>query len=333
MALSQFACLTNRITMKKIGILFGEENTFPGAFVERVNSKSQNGITAEFVSIDKVIQGKSSDYDVILDRISQDVPFYRSYLKNAALCGTAVLNNPFWWSTDERFFNNALMTKLNVAVPRTVLLPSNRHPENTNSESFRNLKYPLDWDAIFNYVGFPALLKPFAKGGLNNVYYLGNEDDFFKAYNETGQIVMMLQEEIQFTDYYRCYCIDRSQVHIMRYALGKPHHLRFEQNPLQIEKELLIKITEAVLSINYALGYDFNAVELALKNDLPYAVDFCNPSPDVDLNSIGEKNFEWIVEASANMTINRAMLHTEGQNNLTWGRFITQFAKNKGLSF
>ena len=94
--------------MKKIGILFGMENTFPQAFVDKVNSKKVKGIEAEFVSIDKVEQGKATDYAVIIDRISQDVPFYRAYLKNAAMCGTAVINNPFWWSADEKFFNNAL---------------------------------------------------------------------------------------------------------------------------------------------------------------------------------------------------------------------------------
>jgi len=318
--------------MKKIGILFGQENTFPAAFVERVNSKKENGITAEYVSIDKVIQGKSSGYDVIIDRISQDVPFYRAYLKNAALCGTAVINNPFWWSADEKFFNNALMTKLNVAVPKTVLLPSNQHPDDTDSNSFRNLVYPMDWEAIFKYVGFPAFFKPFAGGGWKNVYRLENKDDFFKAYNETGQLVMMLQEEVDFTEYFRCYCIDRSQVHIMRYSPKQPHHLRYDKNPEPIEEKLLAKLTEAVLSINYALGYDFNTVELAIRNGVPYAIDFCNPAPDADLNSVGEENFEWIVEAAANMAIRRALLHTEGQNNLTWGRFITQFAKNKGLS-
>ncbi len=123
--------------MKKIGILFGQENTFPPAFVERVNSKNEKGITAEFVKIDKVVQGDSSGYDVIIDRISQDVPFYRAFLKNAALNGTAVINNPFWWSADEKFFNNALMTKLDVAVPKTVLLPSNQHPDDTDANSFQ----------------------------------------------------------------------------------------------------------------------------------------------------------------------------------------------------
>lgn len=318
--------------MKKIGILFGQETTFPPAFIERVNLKNVKGITAEYVKIDKVAQGEASGYDVIIDRISQDVPFYRAYLKNAALNGAAVLNNPFWWSADEKFFNNALMTKLDVAVPKTVLLPSNQHPDDTNANSFRNLEYPMNWEAIFSYVGFPAYFKPFAGGGWKNVYRLDSADDFFKAYNETGQLVMMLQEEIKFTEYFRCYCLDRKDVHVMRYDPKQPHHLRYMRDPKPIEKPLMEKILYAVLTINNALGYDFNTVELAVRDGVPYAIDFCNPAPDADKISVGEENFEWIVEAAANMAIRRAKAHKAGQNNLTWGSFITIFANNGSLS-
>ena len=321
--------------MKKIGILFGQENTFPPAFVDRVNSKKESaeggGIIAEYVKIERVVQGDASGYDVIIDRISQDVPFYRAFLKNAALSGTAVINNPFWWSADEKFFNNALMTKLNVAVPKTVLLPSNQHPDDTNENSFRNLSYPLNWEAIFNYIGFPAYFKPFAGGGWKNVYKLNNAEEFFKAYNETGQLVMMLQEEIQFTEYFRCYCLDRKDVHIMRYDPKQPHHLRYVRDPDPIKPGLLEKLLEDVLTINNALGYDFNTVELAVRDGVPYAIDFCNPAPDADKNSVGEANFEWIVEAAANMAIRKAKEHKPGRNNLTWGTFITKFAKNESL--
>ena len=318
--------------MKKIGILFGQETTFPPAFVERVNSKNEKGITAEFVKIDKVVQGDPSGYDVIIDRISQDVPFYRAFLKNAALNGTAVINNPFWWSADEKFFNNALMTKLDVAVPKTVLLPSNQHPDDTNANSFRNLDYPLNWDAMFSYVGFPAYFKPFAGGGWKNVYRLESPDDFFKAYNETGQLVMMLQEEIKFTEYFRCYCLDRKDVHIMRYDPKQPHHLRYVRDPKPIDKSLMEKLLHAVLTINNALGYDFNTVELAIRDGVPYAIDFCNPAPDADKISVGEDNFEWIVETAANMAIRRAKEHKTGQNNLTWGNFIKSYANNSSLN-
>jgi len=318
--------------MKKIGILFGQETTFPPAFVERVNSKNEKGITAEFVKIDKVVQGEPSGYDVIIDRISQDVPFYRAFLKNAALNGTAVINNPFWWSADEKFFNNALMTKLDVAVPKTVLLPSNQHPDDTNANSFRNLDYPLNWDAMFSYVGFPAYFKPFAGGGWKNVYRLDSPDDFFKAYNETGQLVMMLQEEINFTEYFRCYALDRKDFHIMRYDPKQPHHLRYVQNPEPIEKTLMEKMNKSLTTISNALGYDFNTIELAVRNGVPYAIDFCNPAPDAEKTSVGEGNFNWIVEAAANMAIRRAKAHKKGQNNLTWGTFVKSFANNVPLS-
>ena len=154
--------------MKKIGILFGKERSFPEAFIERVNSKNIDGITAEPVYIDKVIQGESSSYQVIIDRISQDIPFYRAFLKNAALCGTAVINNPFWWSADEKFFNNCLATKIDVPVPKTVILPSKTLPADTTDDSFSNLAFPLDWESIFSYIGFPAYMKPFSGGGWKN---------------------------------------------------------------------------------------------------------------------------------------------------------------------
>jgi glutathione synthase/RimK-type ligase-like ATP-grasp enzyme len=155
--------------MKKIGILFGQERSFPMAFIDRVNSKNVAGVVAEPVRIDKVVQGEDTGYAVVVDRISQDVPFYRAWLKNAALTGTAVINNPFWWSADEKFFNNCLATKIGVPVPKTVILPSRDQPEETSDNSFSNLAYPLDWEGIFEYIGFPAYMKPFAGGGWKSV--------------------------------------------------------------------------------------------------------------------------------------------------------------------
>ena len=213
--------------MKKIGILFGKERSFPEAFIERVNQKNIEGIIAEPVHIDKVMQGESSGYAVIIDRISQDVPFYRAYLKNAALCGTAVINNPFWWSADEKFFNNCLMTKIDVPVPKTVIIPSSTLPADTTDQSFSNLAYPLDWESIFNYIGFPAYMKPHAGGGWKSVYKVNGMDDFFTKHGETGELVMMLQEEIVFDEYYRCYCIGGKDVRIMPYEPRNPHHLRY----------------------------------------------------------------------------------------------------------
>lgn len=310
-------------TQSKIGILFGQENTFPQAFVDRVNEK-QSQFPAEFVSIDQVEQSVPTDYAVIIDRISQDVPFYKAFLKNAALTGTAVVNNPFWWSADEKFFNNALAVQLGVPVPKTILLPSKERPDDTNHNSFRNLQH-MDWDRIFNHIGFPAFMKPHAGGGWKSVYKVDNPDQMFKAYDETAQLVMLYQEAIDFTDYFRCYCIGGKDVRIMPYEPRNPHHLRYAaemQTTGDAGKKLLATMTDYVLKLNHGLGYDFNTVEFAVRDGIPIAIDFCNPAPDADVHSVGQENFEWVVEAAANMAIDRAKKAKKGQDNLTWGTFV-----------
>lgn len=306
---------------KKIGILYGRERSFPMAFIEAVNRKNVAGISAEPVRIDKAVQAEDAGYAVIIDRISQDVPFYRAWLKNAALTGTAVINNPFWWSADEKFFNNCLAEKIGVPVPKTVILPSRELPTDTSDQSFSNLAFPLDWDTIFRYVGFPAYMKPFAGGGWKNVYKLHNSEEFYQRHGETGQLVMLLQEEIVFTEYYRCYCIGGKYVRIMPYEPRNPHHLRYvaDFNP---SAERLQEMEEIVLRINAWLGYDFNTVELAIRDGIPYAIDFCNPAPDAEKTSVGEENFQWVVETAADYAIERALAHQDGVDNLTWGNYL-----------
>lgn len=315
--------------MKKIGILFGMEDTFPQAFIDRVNSKNEKDIIAEAVSIDKVIQNKGGEYAVIIDRISQDVPFYRAFLKNAALTGTNVINNPFWWSADDKFFNNALADTLGVPLPNTVILPSTEHPTDTTSNSFRNLAYPLDWEGIFEYVKFPAYMKPYAGGGWKNVYRLENREEFWEKHKETGQLVMLLQEEIVFTEYFRVYCLGCKAVKIMQYEPRNQPHLRYVLDGPAVDKKLLATIKDYTISLCKGLGYDFNTVEFAVRDGIPYAIDFGNPAPDADVNSVGPENFEWVVEESAKMAIAAAKKQKPGKINLTWGTFIKEAVATK----
>ncbi|MBD0287835.1 MAG: hypothetical protein ICV79_20780 [Flavisolibacter sp.] len=317
--------------MKKIGILFGQERSFPMAFIERVNSKGIEDITAEPVRIDKVVQGEPGGYAVIVDRISQDVPFYRTFLKNEALGGTAVINNPFWWSADDKFFNNCLMTRVGVPVPKTVILPSYDLPPDTKNESFANLTYPLDWEGIFNYVGFPAYMKPYAGGGWKNVYRLGSRDELFQKHAETGQLVMLLQEEIVFEEYYRCYGIGGKYVRVMSYEPRNPHHLRYQAS-FTPSQERLKQMEDIVLRINQYLGYDFNTVELAVRDGVPYAIDFGNPAPDAERTSVGEENFEWVVETAANYAIERVLSQREGLDNQTWGEYVKRSVNGQPLA-
>jgi glutathione synthase/RimK-type ligase-like ATP-grasp enzyme len=310
--------------MKKIGILFGQENTFPQAFVDRVNEKAVDGITAEFVNIEQVEQAVPCGYDVIIDRISQDVPFYRAYLKNAALTGTAVINNAFWWSADEKFFNNALAVQLGVPVPKTLLLPSKARPDDTSENSFRNLSM-FNWERAFERIGFPAFMKPHSGGGWKSVYKVDNPEEAWRAYDETGQLVMLYQEAIEFDDYFRCYCLGGKHVLIMPYEPRNAPHQRYQttmKTQGEAGQQLLDTIKDYTLRLCQGLGYDFNTVEFAVRDGVPIAIDFGNPAPDADVNSVGAENFEWVVEHAAQLAIERAQANQAGKTNLTWGSFV-----------
>jgi glutathione synthase/RimK-type ligase-like ATP-grasp enzyme len=308
--------------MKKIGIIFGMENTFPPAVVEKINLMKVEGATAEFVKLGGVKMAEPSGYRVIIDRISQDISFYRAYLKNAALNGTVVINNPFWWTADDKFFNYALASKLGVAIPPTVILPHNQHPPGTTDQSMRNLMFPLNWDEVFNYVGFPAFLKPYDGGGWKNVYKVDSPEDFFKAYNETGHLCMTLQHGVEFEEYFRCYVIGQEKVHIMRYDPKAPHHERYVKGNPPPSPKLKERIEKDALTLCRALGYDLNTVEFAVEGGVPYAIDFMNPAPDAEVTSVGKENFEWVVNAVAEMAVKKALSDENPARELRWAAFL-----------
>src|SRR5271157_2806481 len=293
--------------MTKIGIIFGMEDTFPGAVVARINSMNAPGVAAEFVKIGGIKMAEPSGYRVIIDRISHDIAFYRAYLKNAVLGGTIVINNPFWWGADDKFFNYALASNIGVAVPRTVILPHKQHPPGTTEQSMRNLIYPLNWDEIFSYVGFPAFLKPFSGGGWKNVYHVHSPEEFFSSYDQTGDLCMTLQQAIDFDEYFRCYVVGQEKVHVMRYDPRAPHHERYVKGnpaPSPILKE---RVEKDALTLCRALGYDLNTVEFAVEGGVPYAIDFMNPAPDAEITSVGQDNFDWIVQAVAELAVKKAL--------------------------
>jgi hypothetical protein len=307
---------------KKIGVLYGMENTFPPALVDEINRRAVPGVVAEHLKVGAVKMAVPSGYDVIVDRISQDVDFYRAYLKNAVLCGTHVINNPFWWTADDKFFNYAMAAKMGVAIPNTVLLPHNQHPPTTTERSFRNLEFPLPWQEIFDYVGFPAFLKPYDGGGWKHVYKVDNPQELWDRYNETGDLCMVLQAAVDFDEYYRCYCIGQEQVHIMAYDPKRPHAERYVHDAPPIAPALRERIIGDTLKICRALGYDMNTVEFACEKGIPYAIDFMNPAPDADVHSVGEENFRWMVSAMADLAIRKALDPAKPQAEYRWARFL-----------
>ena len=295
--------------VKKIGVLRGMETTFPDGLIHHINENyGDQGILAEFIMLDAVRMDGDPEYAVILDRISHDIPFYRSYLKWASLKGTYVANNPFWWSADDKFIDNVIAEAAGVAVPRTVILPHKQQLPNTDDTSYRNLKHPIDWDAIFEYVGFPAFLKPHDGGGWRGVSKVTNPTEFFDAYNDSGMDCMMLQEGIEFEDYFRCYGVGQKEVKIMRYNPGASNaKTRYtEVDPSPIDPKMVKKVERDVLALCKALGYDLNTVEFAVRDGIPYAIDFMNPAPDANYHTVGQESYEWVIKTVGAFLVKKA---------------------------
>ena len=304
--------------MTKIGLLCGREFSFPPAFLERVNALGKrDGISAEFVKLGGTKMGEPARYRVIVDRLSHEVDYYRGYLKHAVLEGTYVINNPFWWTADDKYFNYSVAAKLGVAVPKTVLLPQKGYPSNVDitSESLRNLDYPIDWDSLLDYVGRPAILKPFSGGGWKHVYKVSNREELIAAYDQTSPYCMTLQEFIDFDRYVRCFTFGKTDITPVHYD---PKERRYIVDHKYLSAELGARISRDAQTINLGLGYEMNTIEFAVKDDVPYAIDFLNPAPDFERDRITPFYFDLVVDRMSKLVIDRA-LHGNVAN--TWPRW------------
>jgi glutathione synthase/RimK-type ligase-like ATP-grasp enzyme len=300
---------------KVVGLLVGRENTFPGPFLEMVNERGKaDGITAELAVLGGTTEIFEPYHAVLVDRISHEVPYYRAHLKSAVLMGTTVINDPFWWQSDEKFFECTLARRLGVAVPKTVVLPNKQYiPDIDHEHSLRNLQFPLDWEHIIEYTGLPAVLKPNTGGGWKDVFIVRSLEELITAYDQTGLKTMILQEFIDWDDYVRCICIGRQNVLPIRYNPRAPFHERYQvSNP--VEGELRERAIKDARTLVEALGYDMDTVEFAVRGGVLYAIDFLNPAPDFDNFSIKEDNFRWVLE---NMT-ELVLAYAKGEATPPW---------------
>ncbi|HET7418817.1 MAG TPA: hypothetical protein VFL27_00380 [Candidatus Dormibacteraeota bacterium] len=300
---------------KVIGLLIGRENTFPGPFLDLVNQKgAADGISAELAVLGGTPEVFEPKHAVLVDRISHEVPYYRAHLKSAVLMGTTVINDPFWWEADEKFFECTLARELGVAVPKTVVLPNKQYiPDIDQQRSLRNLQVPLDWEAIVRYTGLPAVLKPNTGGGWKDVFVVNSIEELITAYDQTGLKTMILQEFIDWDDYVRCICVGRTNILPIRYNPRAPFEQRYVTSQ-PVEGALREQAVKDARTLCDALGYDMDTVEFAVRDGVLYAIDFLNPAPDFDNFSIKEDNFRWVLEKMTDLVL----AYAKGEAKAPW---------------
>jgi glutathione synthase/RimK-type ligase-like ATP-grasp enzyme len=314
----------------KIGLLVGREYSFPPAFIDRVNQLgAPHGITAEMARFGGTKMDAPSPYRVLVDRISHEVEYYRGALKHAVLQGAYVINNPFWWTADDKYFNYSVMSKLGCAIPKTVLLPQKGYPADVDltPESLRNLEFPVDWEGLLDYVGRPAILKPYSGGGWKHVYKVSDVRELLEAYDRTSPYPMTLQEFIDFDQYVRCFTFGKTDITPVRYDVKER---KYEIIHDYLSGEVGARVVRDAQLINLALGYEMNTVEFAIRDGVPYAIDFLNPAPDFERDRITDFYFQMVVEKMATLVIDRALA---GQPSQSWPRWEEMLGMGQASGF
>ena len=301
--------------VRKVGLLVGREWSWPPAFIDRVAQRNA-GVEVEFVQLDATHMDEPCPYAVLVDRISHEVPYYRSYLKYAVLQGVTVINNPFMWTADDKFFGATLATKLGVASPRTAALPNKTYVAGIkHDESLRNLRYPLDWKGLIDYIGLPCVLKDAHGGGWKDVYICRSLDELIHHYDSSGLLTMLVQEFIEWDQFVRCLAIGQKHVLPMKYD---PRERKYHLDHAHLSPTLGARIVRDTLTLVRALGYDMNSLEWAVRDGVPYAIDFMNPAPDMDIYSLTPTYFEWVVEHMADLVIRLAKEPRPQARDLKW---------------
>lgn len=297
--------------MLKVGLLTGREWSFPPAFIAEV-ARRDAGVEVEYVKLGGTSMDEPVPYAVIFDRISHEVPYYRTYLKHAVLQGCTVVNNPFMWSADDKLFDASLATKLGVASPKTIVLPNREYvPGIHHQKSLTNLKYPLDWKAIAEFIGMPCILKDAHGGGWKEVYVCRSLDELIHSYDSSGLLTMIVQEFIEWDQFIRCLSLGQRDVLPMKYD---PKERRYLVEHDHLSPQLGKRIVDDSLTLMRALGYDMCSLEFAVRDGIPYAIDFMNPAPDMDLNSLTPHYFDWAVKGMADLAIRLAKADRPGRN-------------------
>ncbi len=305
---------------KRVGLLVGREWSFPPKFLEEVNRR-EAGVTAEMVSIGAVAMDQPCPYDVIVDRISHEVPFYRTYLKQCVLEGVAVVNNPFMWTADDKLFGAALITKLGVASPKTVVLPNKDYvPGIVPQESLKNMQL-VDWEGLVRTIGLPCVLKDAHGGGWRDVYICHSLEELIRRYDESGLLTMIVQEFIHFDQFVRCMCLGQEEILVMQYD---PKGRRYVPDDDYLAPALRERVIRDCRTIVRALGYDMNSIEFAIKDGVPYAIDFMNPAPDMDIYSLTPKYFDWVVTHMADLVIRLAQGGRRQVEQVGWAHLFAQ---------
>jgi len=296
-----------------IGILRGSENTFPEALMRYINEKvgvtnvGESNIVAEDVMVGHHQLQELRKYVLLFDRVSHQIPYFRSLLRSVSEQHTYLLNRSEILQNFDRYNGLHYASTLGINIPEMVLLPHHLPPNALAPSNFRNLIYPLDWHKMFSHVHFPALLKTVDEGPYLS-YWVQDAEAFFEAYHRSESRLLVLQQAFAPTMYYRVYVLGQELFYVMPYNPEVVPLLRYHKTSEKlIQPETKKLIIECLYPLIAKLRSDFVQVEVALSYGQPYVTDIMFSAVDADYNLVGKVHFEWIVKNLAQLIIDKVL--------------------------
>ncbi len=286
---------------KLIGFIIGREQDMPNTVMSMLNEEYV-GVQAELVKLGGTFLDEPVPYDVIIDRMSHEIPYYQTYVKYAALNGCYIINDPFVWANDTKFFAGCIVSKLGVRTPRTAVLPNKDIATDTVPDSFRNLSYPMDWQAIIDYIGSPAIFKDIRSGGRRFAHRVANVEELIQRYDESGTRTMILQQVIESNNQYHCLVIGGERSLLMPYSMESSRYL---EGPGGLKQEVADEMCSTALKIAQVYGYDINMSEFVYHQDQVYLINATNPSPLIGRDLMTPVQFDWICREIAALAADR----------------------------
>ncbi len=293
-------------TMLHIGLLHGNKPEFCYDLVSKIKDVASGEIEFSELEASSLSHSEKFDCDLIIDGISSCNPFYRAAMRQAELQGVKVINSPSAVSVFDNYYAIGMAGELGIDVPFTTILPPFKWKSSVRSSEYFCPKTEPDWQKVTLTTGLPAVMKPVCptKGIVSIAQTPGQ---LIRLYEKTGYELMMLQEFIDYNEYVKVF-VAGEKTRIAKYDPGAKITAAQIYPPEQpdINENLAALISEKSLVLCRRLGFDFNIIEWAIKESIPYIIDMCNYSPDIDKKVVGQENYIWIIDSLSELILKYA---------------------------
>ncbi|MFN7671748.1 MAG: RimK family alpha-L-glutamate ligase [Planctomycetota bacterium] len=292
---------------RTIGLSLGADICWPLAFeqiladakLELKLGKDVVRFACERVTLEPFALQQGCKYDLVVDRLTHWFALQREWIKKSILMdGLYVYNNPWSVQSYEKHSTYCAMLALGMPIPKTLMVPQkNYEPKNDLEFTLKAYARLFDLGDLGRQVGYPLFMKPYDGGGWQGVTKIDDEAALRAGYENSEKWLMHVQKAVDGFDLFVRAVGIGPQVRVIKYDASQPLHGRYTTARDFCSNEDRELMVDTCLTINSFFGWDFNSVEALRKDGVFHPIDFANPCPDNQVNSI-HYHWPWYVKSN-----------------------------------